>query len=479
MARNKRDVWEAKPHKPIPYGPLARFVDWRIGRKDGRAGAPTVAEVPPGELVPPLITEYLDQLGWGCRGAAEEDNRQALRDVQHLLKRRDELMAEAAQALERSSEIQKELDAMPETPPESVLQRRNAVEQHADELLIRARRAREYAAVREKAKAAKQRVDEARSACLVELAHVNGAISVRRLALHVRVRRQWAYTMMRRAAYLRHLRHHHPDGAALRPYFELSAPELPGWLESWPDGQDSAVVLPAPSRMPEGNLTALNEEEHAMRLLADLSWRHRLRRRRRAAAGDSDFAWEDALGDYRGVSASRYTRLMEIDRWRPVPFDMPPPPERDSVHRRVRDLIEGLEGAIDEGSGGALDRHIESWVAAWVAGVETEYADHCGLIQMFRGQAEQWVRETTVELEHARAKLGRLMSDYEALGRKLRDSGIAAPEALPEDEDGGDGDSGPAAEDRPEPGPANPPESSDESKDGLEIEFNFGTGGGS
>ena len=246
MGRKKRDVWEAKPQRPIRYGLFARFADWCVGRRDGKAGLLQLPKVPPEGLTAPLTTPYLDQLVASQRGAAEEENKQALRDAEPDVKRLVALTVEVAQGLERSSEIQRELEAMPETPPAAVLERRNAVEQNADDLLIRARRAREYAAVREKAKGERRRVEGARGVRLVEMARVDGAISVRRLALHVRVRRLWAHAMTRRAAYVRHLCRHHPDGAALLPYFDLSAPELPGWLEGWP--QDlGGVVLSTPA----------------------------------------------------------------------------------------------------------------------------------------------------------------------------------------------------------------------------------------
>jgi hypothetical protein len=206
-----------------------------------------------------------------------------------------------------------------------------------------------------------------------------------------------------------------------------------------------------------------------MGLLAGLAWRHRMRRRRRAWAQQREFGWEDALGDFRGVTGSRYTRFSEIDRWRPVPFDMPPPPDRGAVHQRVSKLIEGLAGAIDEGSGRALDPHIESWVAGWIAGVETEYADHCGLIQMLRGQAEQWARETAVEVAQAQAKLGRLMRDYEALGTKLRDSGVDSPDALSEEGDGTEPDSDAG----PQPVPEDPAGPAEESEPTIEIKLDF------
>jgi len=111
-----------------------------------------------------------------------------------------------------------------------------------------------------------------------------------------------------------------------------------------------------------------------------------------------------------------------------------------------------------------------------MAGVESDYADHCGLIQMIRGQAEQWVREITVELEQARVRLGSLSGDYEALGRKLRDSGITAPAALPED---GDDGAGPAPQNGPEPGPKDDvSDAGGKDEPSIEIEFDFNIGGG-
>ena len=95
----------------------------------------------------------------------------------------------------------------------------------------------------------------------------------------------------------------------------------------------------------------------------DLARRYRLFHRRRAAAGRRRYTWEDALGDYAGVTDARYMGFSEIDRWRAVPFDMPPPPERGAVLQRVGELVEGLEGALDEGTASALDRYIEAWVA--------------------------------------------------------------------------------------------------------------------
>jgi hypothetical protein len=133
--------------------------------------------------------------------------------------------------------------------------------------------------------------------------------------------------------------------------------------------------------------------------------------RRRKAASATPPTWEDNRPTWgAGASAGRYLEIPEIDRWRAVPFDMPPDPERGTVMQRVRQLVESLDGAIDEGTGSALDLLIESWVAAWIHTVETSYADHCAVIDVHAGQAAEWLvesehnaRDEAEELDRARA----------------------------------------------------------------------------
>jgi hypothetical protein len=131
---------------------------------------------------------------------------------------------------------------MPEIPDDSVLSQRNATEQHADPLLIRTRRLREYTAVRAKRQAAKDRNDEEILALLAELAEVSETIAIRRRALAVRVTLLSTHAKLRRGHYLRRLVRRHPDGPALIPYFNLSSPELPPWLENWPGGEGAAEI---------------------------------------------------------------------------------------------------------------------------------------------------------------------------------------------------------------------------------------------
>jgi hypothetical protein len=242
MARRKSDVWEAGPHKPIRYGPFARFADWRAGRKDGRAGRPQLPGRPPQEREATLITPHLNGLTQDYQGRVRGEQLRALADIADVLARRRALRAEIADGEERSNELQKELDAMPETLDDSTLERRNAVEQNADILLIRARRAREHATARETKRAAKQAADVRLRAPRAELAQADGLVAVRRAALAIRVGRLLAHTLRRDATHLEALVSHHPDGALLLPYLKLSAPDLPHWLEHWPDGEEGPSI---------------------------------------------------------------------------------------------------------------------------------------------------------------------------------------------------------------------------------------------
>ena len=116
-------------------------------------------------------------------------------------------------------------------------------------------------------------------------------------------------------------------------------------------------------------------------------------------------------------------------RWRAIPFDMAPAPERGAVMQRVQQLTESLEGAIDEGTGASLDLLIESWARSWIAIVETEYVNHCAVISMHRGQAQQWLTKTTATAQHEREELGRDRTDYLASRQRL--TGELADPTLP------------------------------------------------
>lgn len=215
----------------------------------------------------------------------------------------------------------------------------------------------------------------------------------------------------------------------------------------------------------------------------DWIWQRRTRKRRRSATQGQDFAWEDVLGDYQGGFKGRYLRFPQIDRWRAAPFDMPSGPDRDALQQRIPEMIEELREAVDEGSGTVLDRQISSWVASWLAGVETDYVNHCALIHRLRGQAEQWARETAIELDQAQEQLHSLTGDYETLLARLRASGAAAPGTRPGLTDDGPDDEGQGPDhdtgDGPGQGPTGTPahNKTDES-DVPHIEFHMDFGPG-
>jgi hypothetical protein len=242
MARSKRTFWEAKPRKPIRYGLSARIVDWRAGRSDGEHGVPQLPPMRPEEPPAPLTTPYLDPLDRRFQDSAHAENLVALRDVAAALVRRRILARDIAEREEQSRSIQKQLDAMPEIPDDSVLSQRNALEQHADPLLVRARRLREYTAVRASVQAARDQADEEVRTRQGELAEASETIAVRRRALEIRVTRMHAHAMRRRGHYLRHLMRRHPDGLALITYFELTSPHVPDWLENWPADEGSTGI---------------------------------------------------------------------------------------------------------------------------------------------------------------------------------------------------------------------------------------------
>jgi len=115
----------------------------------------------------------------------------------------------------------------------------------------------------------------------------------------------------------------------------------------------------------------------------------------------------------------RYLEIREIDNWRSLPFMVPPPPDREAVLQAIQRYVESLQGAIDEGTGEALDPLIRAWLAGWLATVETEYADHAAVIKIHRSQALQWLTDSNVLARHERDKLEQIRADYLASRARL------------------------------------------------------------
>ena len=114
----------------------------------------------------------------------------------------------------------------------------------------------------------------------------------------------------------------------------------------------------------------------------------------------------------------RYLEIREIDNWRPVPYPVPLP-DREAVLRAVERYVESMRGGVDEGTGAVLDPVIKSWLAGWVATVDTEYADHTAVIKIHHGQALQWLTDSKVLAQHERARLEQIRADYLASRTRL------------------------------------------------------------
>ena len=103
---------------------------------------------------------------------------------------------------------------------------------------------------------------------------------------------------------------------------------------------------------------------------------------RRRKGKNASPAREDTMSWPVWHEPGRYLKIREIDNWRPLPFQVPPLPDRETELRAVDQDVESLRGALDEGTSAALDPLIKYRLAGWLATVDTEYADHTAVIDI-------------------------------------------------------------------------------------------------
>lgn len=232
MRRAQTD-WDTKPHRPIFYGPFARLSDVWAGRRDGKAGLPPLP-TPAGEPPQPHHgrTPYLAIRDHHFLDRAERERRHMQADLASAYTELASLDQEIAGAEEKAADLRKRLDDMPEAAPREFLASRNAIEQHADEKLVRARRQREYDAKRATLAAEEQQAVAAVRKLRVRQAAVAESVAARERVLEGRVRQLHEHTWRRCRTYQRRLAHHHPERHTVLPYLELALPALPGWLSS-------------------------------------------------------------------------------------------------------------------------------------------------------------------------------------------------------------------------------------------------------
>ncbi len=231
MTQRPPSTWDTKPHKPIFYSPAARLADRFAGRGDGNAAIPDLPAGPVDIIdAQAATTPYLEIRRRHFLDRSEHEHRHMLNDLEPVRRQLAALPQDIAGGEEKVTEIRKRLAAIPEKPDEATLNSRNAVEQHIDQALARARRQREHHARRAKVVAEEQQAAEKVRALRVEEARLTGMITAREQILAARVRQLHEHTLRRCGTYRHHLVRKHPDGAALIPFLNLALPTLPDWL---------------------------------------------------------------------------------------------------------------------------------------------------------------------------------------------------------------------------------------------------------
>ncbi|MGV9676685.1 hypothetical protein ACWDSJ_15520 [Nocardia sp. NPDC003482] len=122
--------------------------------------------------------------------------------------------------------------------------------------------------------------------------------------------------------------------------------------------------------------------------------------------------WSRAGSGHSGAGTGpTFVDIPEIDGWRSKGHALAPTPDREAVMLRVRTEVERLADSIDEGTARALDLLIESWVAQWLAVVDTAYIDACSVVDVHYGQAAQLAVEAESALEFEGDRLDRARRD--------------------------------------------------------------------
>lgn len=118
----------------------------------------------------------------------------------------------------------------------------------------------------------------------------------------------------------------------------------------------------------------------------------------------------------------RFTEIYELDRKSPLPYAMAPRHDAGEARQRVCQLVEAMaQGGVDEGTGAALDPTIQSWTAGWLAGIDSEHADHTAVIELLIGSAKEEVARTHARHDHDRYGLDLARRDHQRARDRLGD----------------------------------------------------------
>jgi hypothetical protein len=252
MARGPRQPADDSPLGPIPYGIMARLADMWAARRDGNADVPRLPSthgLPDPDNPRHGITPYLEVRNREFRESAEREKHRMLSELRDIFHQRAELQQQIAGEDAKAYTLHQFVANMPQGPAEP--DRRNVLELHLPESLVRARRQREHLA--EKAKLVAQELEARNNASELRAreARLAETIAHRERQMHARVRQILEYSLRRCGTYMHHIVHHHPDSGAVIPYLRLALPSEPDWLPREGPPEQPKGALPGPQDGPD------------------------------------------------------------------------------------------------------------------------------------------------------------------------------------------------------------------------------------
>jgi hypothetical protein len=220
-----------------PYRILARLSDIWAARRDGKANVPPL----PGTGIPAEaadarygITPYMEIRNRHFLDQAEREHQRVQTDLAETYRMRAEVQQKIVGADEQAATIRRSRERMPNEPADPV--RRNVLEQHAHETLVRARRQREWEAERLRMLALEQQAVDTATQLRAQEARLSETIVAGEKLLDSQVRQLLQHSLRRCGTYMHHIVRHHPDGPAVIPYLKLALPDLPAWVKKAPPG---------------------------------------------------------------------------------------------------------------------------------------------------------------------------------------------------------------------------------------------------
>lgn len=222
--------------EPEPYriGLVRRFRVWRLGRQDGRLGAPD-----PLSEQPPLTTQARKDLELDFIDAARGLWVQYLTSTEDLRRDLRVLKDSELPALEAAATtVAHELERTQANPPDRAAPLRHAGETHQPVELIRDRRDRQHERVVAKVRQRQKDADHEVAAARQRRAALEAELAVRWAHGKARVGRLHATFQRTRAIYDHALLRRHPLQELVRPVLDTTIPPLPEWPGDPADGSE-------------------------------------------------------------------------------------------------------------------------------------------------------------------------------------------------------------------------------------------------